>query len=97
MYIFIGIQCGSCGYKLQQLVRDDTGKLVQKTSEILFWVVYDIGGGRTLYIPFSKIDLEQNNTIVPAQILASYHDRTRTILKKTPNGTTTIPFGGIII
>ena len=97
MYIFLGIQCGSCGCKLQLLVKDDTGKLVQKTSEILFWVVYDIGGGQTLYVPFSKIDLEQNNTIVPAQILASYNDRTRTILKKTPNGTTTIPFGGIII
>ena len=96
MFKFLGILCGSSDFKLQQLVRDDTGKLVQKTSEVLFWAVGDIGG-RALYIPITKIDLEQNNTIVPSQLLASYHDRTRTLLKKTPNGTTTIPFGGIII
>ena len=96
MFNFVGIQCGSNGgYKLQQLVRDNDGKLIQKTSDVLFWVAGDIGG-KTLYIPISKLDLENNNTIVPSQLLASYYDRSRMLLKKTPNGTTTIPYGGII-
>ncbi len=49
MFHFMGIQFGNCDYKLQQIVQDTDGKPVQKTSDILFWVVADIGDG-VLYI-----------------------------------------------
>lgn len=53
-------------------------------------------GNGILYVPVSKLNLELNKTVVPSQILACYSDRTRTLLKKTPRGTATIPFGGIL-
>lgn len=91
----MGIQFGSYEYRLQQIVPDTDGKPVQKTSEILFWVVADVGNG-ILYIPVSKLDIEMNKTVVPSQLIACYTDRTRTLLQKTPRGTATIPFGGIL-
>lgn len=94
MFHFMGIQFGNCDYKLQQIIQDTDGKPVQKTSDILFWVVADVGNG-VLYIPVSKLDIEMNKTVVPAQLLACYSDRTRTLIKKTPRGTATIPFGAI--
>lgn len=95
MFNFLGIQFGNCDFKLQQIVPDENGNPVQKTSEILFWVVADVRNG-VLYIPVSKLDMEMNKTIVPSQILACYNDRTRTLLQKTSKGTATIPFGGIL-
>lgn len=94
MFNFLGIQFGNLGYRLQQIVPDTDGKPVQKTSDILFWVAADVGNG-TLYVPISKIDIEMNTTVVPAQLLACYNDRTRTLLQKTPKGTATIPSGAI--
>lgn len=94
-FMFMRIQFGNCGYKLQQIIQDADGKLVQRTSDILFWVVADVGNG-VLYIPVSKLDIEMNKTVVPSQLVACYSDRTRTLLKKTTNGTMTIPFGGIL-
>ncbi len=94
MFHFMGIQFGNCDYKLQQIVQDTDGKPVQKTSDILFWVVADVGNG-VLYIPVSKLDIEMNKTVVPSQLLACYSDRTRSLIKKTPHGTATLPFGAI--
>lgn len=93
MFQFMGIQFGSYEYRLQQIVPDTDGKPVQKTSEILFWVVADLGNGIP-YIPVSKLDIEMNKTVVPSQLIACYTDRT--LLQKTPRGTATIPFGGIL-
>lgn len=94
MYNFIGIEFGNCEYKLKQIVMDAEGKPVEKTSEILFWVVADVGTG-IMYTPISKLDIEMNRMVIPAQLLSCYNDRTRMLLKKTSNGTATIPFGGI--
>lgn len=94
MFNFLGIQFGNMDYKLQQIVPDTDGKPVQKTSDILFWVAAEVGNG-TLYVPISKIDIEMHTMVVPAQLLACYNDRTRTLLQKTPKGTATIPFGAI--
>lgn len=96
MFHFMGIQFGNCGYKLQQIISDSDGKLVQRTSDILFWVVSAVEGG-VLYVPVSKLDIEMNTTVVPSQLLAAYSSRTRALLRKTSNGTTHIPFGGIIV
>lgn len=107
MFHFMGLQFGNCDYKLQQIIQDTDanrrlaqlsglgGKPVQKTSDILFRVVADVGNG-VLYIPVSKLDFEMNKTVVPSQLLACYSGRTRALLKKTPSGTATIPFGGIL-
>lgn len=95
MFYFMGIQFGNCEYMLQQIVPDTDGKPVQKTSDILFWVVADVGNG-ILYIPISKLDIENNNTVVPSQLIACYNDHTHTLLKKTPNDTATIPLGAIL-
>ncbi len=95
MFHFMGLQFGNYDYKLQQIIQDTDGKPVQKTSEILFWVVADVGNG-VLYIPVSKLDIGMNKIVVLSQLLACYSDRTRTLLKKTPRGTATIPFGGIL-
>lgn len=95
MFHFMGIQFGNYDYKLQQIVMDTDGKPVRKTSDILFWVVADVGKG-VLYIPISKIDIEMNKTVVPSQLLACFSDRTRTLLKKTPSGVAAIPFGCLL-
>lgn len=95
MFIFLGLQFGNCDYKLQQIVPDTDGKPVQKTSEILFWVVADVGNG-VLYCPVSKLDIEMYRTVVPSQLMACYSDRTRTLIKKTPRGTATIPSGCLL-
>lgn len=95
MSYFMGIEFGSRGYKLKHIIVSD-GEPVEKTSEIMFWVVYDIGGGR-LYTPVSKLDMENQTFLVPSQILAAYHDRTRSLIRKTDKGTTVSPFGGIIV
>ncbi len=94
MFHFMGLQFGNFEYRLQQIVQDTDGKPVQKTSDILFWVVADVGNG-VLYIPVSKLDIEMNKTVVPSQLLACYSDRTRSLIKKTPRGTATLPFGAI--
>lgn len=91
---FLGILIGNCGYKLKQIVFENN-QPVEKTSDILFWVATESCRG-VLYTPISKLDMENNKTIVLSQIIASYNDRTRTLIKKTANGTATIPFGGII-
>ena len=96
MFHFMGLQFGNCDFKLQQIVPDTDGKPIQKTSDILFWVVADVGGGGILYVPISKLDIEMNTTVVTSQIIACYNDRTRTLIKKTPNGTATLPFGAIL-
>lgn len=95
-FTFLGIQLGSNGCKLQQIVINGDGVPVTKTSDVVFWIVSDIGSGH-LYTPVSKLDMEQNSMIVPSQVLAAYNDRTRTLLRKTPKGTSTIPYGGIIV
>lgn len=94
MFQFIGIQFGNRDCKLQQIVPDTDGKPVQKTSDILFWVVADVGNG-VLEVPISKLDMELNRTVVPAQIIACCDDRTRTLLHKTPKGTAATPGGAI--
>ena len=95
MFHFMGIQFGNCDYKLQQIIMDTDGKPVRKTNDILFWVVADVGKG-VLYIPISKIDVEMNRVVVPSQLIACCNDRTRTLLRKTANGTAVIPFGYIM-
>lgn len=95
MFHFMGIQFGNCDYKLQQIIPDTDGKPVQKTSDILFWVVADVGNG-ILYVPVSKLDLELNKTVVPSQLLACYSDRTRTLLRKTSRGVAAIPCGCLL-
>lgn len=94
MYNFIGVMMGNNGYKLK-LILLENNQPVEKTSDIVFWVVTETSSG-VLYTPVSKLDMEINKTIVMSQIIASYKDRTRSLIKKTPNGTATIPFGGIL-
>lgn len=95
MFIFLGIEFGNRDCKLQQIVPDKDGKPVQKTSDIVFWVVANVGKG-ILRIPISKLDMEHNKTVVLSQLETCYNDRTRTLLKKTENGMVVIPFGGIL-
>lgn len=94
MFQFLGFECGSRSYKLQQIVLDTNGKSVRKTSDIEVWVVADVGNG-VLYTPLSKLDFEINKTIVPAQLLRYYSDNTRSLLQKTPTGTSTLPNGAL--
>lgn len=96
MFLFTGLQFGDNGYKLQHIIIEKNGIPVQKTSDIILWVASDLGRG-ILYTPISKYDADSNNFIVPSQLLAAYNDRTRVLLKKTPNGTAAIPYGGIIL
>lgn len=94
MFQFLGFECGSCSYKLQQIVLDTNAKPVRKTCDIEAWVVADVGNG-VLYIPLSKLDFEINKTIVPSQLLRYYSDNTRSLLQKTPTGTATLPNGAL--
>ena len=90
---FLSITFGDRDYKLLQLVCED-GKLVQKASDIVFWVVIDTGNG-ILHSPISKIDMENNKTIVLSQLVACYNDHTRILLKTTKDGMVVIPYSGI--
>ena len=94
--MFRGLQCGNQDYKLQHIIIEDNGIPIQKTSDILLWVAMEMRRG-ILYTPISKLDVDSNSFIVPSQLLAAYDDRSRMLIKKTPNGTATIPFGGIIL
>ena len=60
---FMGIDFDVNGYKIKQIVIED-GEPVEKTSPVEFWVVHDIGGGRSLRTPVSKLDKESNTIIV---------------------------------
>lgn len=95
MFDLLGIEFGNMGCKVQQLAMLD-GKLVTKTSDIDFWFVLNVNNG-VLYIPVSKIDRQVNKFIVPSQIVNSFYEHGRMILKKTAKGTETIPRGGIIV
>lgn len=94
MFQFLGFDCDSHNYKLQQIVDDTSGKFVRKTSDIEVWVVADVGNG-VLYTPLSKLDFEINKIIVPSQLLHCYYDNTRSLLQKTPTGTATLPNAAI--
>ena len=91
----IGIQTGDNGYKLQHIILNDKGQSVAKNSEILLWLVC-CDSQNTIYFPISKIDLEANITIVPAQLFKAIHDRTRTLIKVTDKGNSIIPSGVLI-
>ena len=91
---FIGIEFGSKGCKLKQIVIEE-GEPVEKISPILFWVVHDIGG-KSLHTPISKLDMELHTSIVPAQLFNAYNDKGRSIIRKTDKGTSVHPFGAII-
>lgn len=95
MFNLIGIEFGNLGCKVQQLA-NVKGKIVSKTSDVEFWFVLSANNG-VLYIPVSKIDSQINKCIVPSQIVNSYHEHGRMILRKTAEGTETIPFGGIFV
>ncbi len=92
---FLGIQLGSNGFKLQQIVMDEDCKPVSKTSDILFWVAFNMGNG-ILYVPVSRLDMEYNTILVPSQLLRSAHDRTRNLSRKTDKGIATYPFSVIL-
>ena len=94
MFEFMGIQFGGNGYKVQQLVYEE-GRLVTKTSDVEFWIVSSSSNG-TLYTPISKLDRQTNRIIVPSQVINSFNEHGRMILKKTSKGLVTIPFGGIL-
>ena len=94
-YSFLGLQLGSNGFKLQQIVIDEDSKPVTKTSDILLWAVFSVGNA-TLYIPVSKLDMEHNIMLVPSQLIQAYHDRTRTLIRKTDKCTATYPYGAIL-
>lgn len=92
---FVGIDFDVNGYKVKQIVIEE-GEPVEKTSPIAFWVVHDIGGGRCLYTPVSKLDTEIQTSIVAAQFFSAYHEKGRAIVRKSSKGTVVYPFGGII-
>ena len=93
---FMGIDFGGKGYKLKQIVIED-GEPVEKISPIMFWIVHDIGGGRHLYTPVSKLDMEIQTSIVTSQIFNAYNDKGRSIIKKTDKGTSVHPYGAVIM
>ena len=92
---FMGVDFDVYGCKVKQIVIED-GEPVEKTSPVAFWVVHDIGGGRSLYSPVSKLDMANNTSIVPSQFFGAYHDKGRAIVRKSSKGTVVYPFGGII-
>ena len=92
---FIGIQTGSNGYKLQHIVLNDKGQSVAKSSDIVLWLVY-CNDKCIYYFPISKLDLDNNITIVPAQICSSINDRTRTLIKVSDTGNSIIPSGVLV-
>ena len=91
---FVGIDFDVSGYKVKQIVIED-GEPIEKTSPIVFWVVHDIGE-RNLRTPVSKLDMESNTSIVAAQFFSAYHEKGRSIIRKSSKGTIVYPFGGII-
>lgn len=93
---FIGIECGSHDYKLQQLVKDESGKSVAKNYEIVLWVAFRKAGG-IIYIPISKHDLETYHTISLAEMLNVFNDRTRSLVKKTADGSSITPCGYLFV
>ena len=93
MISFIGLKIGNMGYKLQQPVNVD-GKMVNKTGDVLFWMVFAHDNG-ILNIPISKVDIQANKCIVMSEMLASYNNRARILIKKTENGTSIEPFAGV--
>lgn len=95
MVNFLGVIFDAQGYSLQQIVSNADGNPVEKTSAILMWLCFDTGDG-VLNVPITKIDIEMNRMVVTSQLLSTYTDRTRRLLKKTPRGTISIPFGAIL-
>ena len=87
----VGILSGGNGYKLQHIVLDDKGHSVAKSSDIVFWLVY-CNSNTIFYFPISKIDLEENTNIVPAQLYNSIHDRARDLIKVTDTGRSILPY-----
>ena len=81
----IGVQTGGNGYKLQHIVLNDKGQSVAKNSDIVLWLVC-CDSNHTFYFPISKIDLEQNTTIVPSQLYSCIQDRKRSLIKITDTG-----------
>lgn len=96
MSYFAGLELGSKDCKVKHIVVKD-GDTVEQVSPVIFWTVYEIGGGKRLLTPVSKLDFDRQTMIVPAQLLGAYHDRSRSIIRKTNNGTSVSPFGGIIV
>lgn len=94
-YTFIGLVLGNNGFKLQHIVVGEDSSTVAKVSDILFWVVF-FRPNSTVYIPVSKLDMEQNTTFEESQLINSISDRTRTLIRKTDKGTSTIPLSAII-
>ena len=66
------------------------------TDTIDFWFVLNVNNG-VLYIPVSKIDRQVNEFIVPSQVVNSFYENGRMILRKTAKETVTIPRGGIFV
>ena len=92
---FAGIILGSGGCKIRNIIVQD-GEAVEKTSDVVFWVVYNIGNGKRLQTPVSKLDMENQTILVPAQFLGALHDRSRSLIMKTDKGTNVHPYGAII-
>ena len=96
MSCFAGLELGSKDCKVKHIVVKD-GDTVEQVSPVVFWTVYEIGGGKRLLTPVSKFDFDRQTFIVPSQLLRAYDDRSRSIIRKTSNGTSVSPFGGIIV
>lgn len=92
---FVGIDFDVSGYKVKQIVIED-GEPVEKTSPIVFWVIHDIGG-RSLRTPVSKLDMEIQTSIVDAQFFSAYHEKGRSIIRKSSKGTVVHPYGAVIV
>lgn len=95
MIYILGLQTGNNDYRLQHIVANDKGQYVAKDSDIVFWTVIN-DGRATYYCPISKVDLESNTIIVPAQLYNCIHDRTRRLIKVTDTGKSILPYGVII-
>lgn len=99
-FIFLGLLFDNPAFKdlkLQQLVpnNDDTNTNTAKTSQIEFWVVCKCDG-KCIYFPISKIDKDNEMSVVPAQILNMLNDRSRRLVQKVDKGTRILPYGFII-
>lgn len=91
MLKFFGIRTKSDSYFVRHLFYDESGKCKAKISPVLFWVI--MGNAECcMMIPISKYDIENERDISYTQLAASCNSKSRSLVRKTKEGTESYPF-----
>lgn len=94
MLRFVGINTNADKYCVRHLIRDEKGKNRAKISPVVLWIIL-LGNGCYIWVPVSKYDLETTDSINYKQLITACDSKTRTLVRKTEDGTEAYPYSAI--